>query len=87
MPLALDVWVIPRAKKTGLAGTREGAVVIRVAAPPVEGAANEALLRFLAEHLGVPRRAVRIVNGQSSRRKRVEIAGLDASTLAEKISS
>jgi uncharacterized protein (TIGR00251 family) len=72
----LDVRVIPRAKKTELAGTRDGAVLVRLAAPPVEGAANAALVEFLAERLQLPRRAVRIVGGEKSRLKRIEIDGL-----------
>ena len=72
----LDVRVIPRAKKTEIGGERDGALVVRVAAPPVEGAANEALIDFFAKALGVPRRAVQIVSGERGRRKRVAIAGV-----------
>jgi len=72
----LNVRVIPRAKKTELSGERDGALVVRVAAPPVEGAANEAVIDFLAHALGVPKRAVRIVSGERSRTKRVAIAGV-----------
>jgi len=69
----LNVRVIPRAGKTALAGERGGALVVRLAAPPVEGAANEALIDFLARHFHVPRRAVRILRGARSRDKLVEI--------------
>ena len=72
----LDVRVIPRAKKSGLGGVRDGAVLIRLAAPPVEGAANDALISFLSEILQVPRRAIRIVSGERSRHKRVAVDGL-----------
>lgn len=71
--MILTVRVIPRASKTEFAGERGGALVVRVAAPPVEGAANDALIEFFARHYGVPRRAVRIVGGEHSRVKRVEI--------------
>jgi uncharacterized protein (TIGR00251 family) len=71
----LDVRVIPRAKKTGFGGVRDGALVVRLAAPPVDGAANETLLLFLSKILEVPRRSIRIVSGERSRRKRVAIAG------------
>lgn len=81
MSLILNVRVIPRAKKTELSGERDGALVVRLAAPPVDGAANEALIDFLARVLGVPRRAVRIVGGQHSRNKRVEIAGVSEARL------
>ena len=72
----LNVRVIPRAKKTEISGERDGALVVRVAAPPVEGAANEALVAFLARALGVQKRAVQIVSGERSRTKRVAIAGV-----------
>jgi len=73
-----DVRIIPRAGKSEIGGLRDDAVVVRVSAPPVEGAANEALTELLAEALGVARRAVRIVSGEKSRRKRVAIAGVTA---------
>lgn len=73
---SLDIRVIPRAKRTELAGERDGAVVVRLAAPPVEGAANSALIDFLASVLDLPRRSIRIVSGEHSRRKRVVIAGM-----------
>lgn len=69
--------VIPRAPRTRVDGTRSGAVLIRLAAPPVEGAANDALIAFLAEALALPRRNIRIVSGDKSRDKRVAIDGLD----------
>ncbi len=72
----LNVRVIPRAKKTELSGERDGALVVRVAAPPVDGAANDALVDFFARALGVPRRAVQIVGGGRGRRKRIAIAGV-----------
>ena len=76
--MIVAVRVIPRARKTEIAGTRDGALLLRLAAPPVEGAANEALIEFLAKRLGVPRRAVRIVSGERGRQKRVAIAGVKA---------
>jgi uncharacterized protein (TIGR00251 family) len=56
-------------------GRHGDAIKIRLQAPPVDGAANEALIRFLAERLGVSRAAVRIVSGETARRKRVEVTG------------
>ena len=73
---SLDVRVIPRAHKTELAGERDGALLVRLAAPPVEGAANAALIDFLASALDLPRRSISIVSGERSRRKRVAIAGM-----------
>ena len=58
-------------------GLRGGAILIRLAAPPVEGAANDALIAFLSDALGVARRGVTIVSGEKSRDKRVRIEGLD----------
>jgi uncharacterized protein (TIGR00251 family) len=69
----LEVRVIPRAQKTEFSGERDGRMVVRLAAPPVDGAANDALIAFLAEHYNVPRSRVRIVSGERSRNKRVEI--------------
>ena len=56
---------------------RGAAVLIRLAAPPVEGAANEALVAFLSEALGVSRRQITIVSGEKSRDKRLRIAGIE----------
>ncbi len=75
--VVIDVRVIPRAKRNEFGGEREGAFVVRLSAPPVEGAANEALIAFLAEALELPRRNFRIVSGEHSRQKRVAIAGAD----------
>ena len=74
--ITLNVRVIPRARKTECAGFRDDVLVVRVAAPPVEGAANEALIEFLASALQVPRRAVQILGGERGRRKRVAIDGV-----------
>ena len=74
--VVIDVRVVPRATKAGIAGTRDAALVIRLNAPPVEGAANKELIEVIAKTLGVPRRAVRIVSGEHSRNKRVAVAGV-----------
>ena len=76
----LAIRVQPRAKRTEVAGEREGAVVIRVSAPPVDGKANEAVCRLIAKRLGVPVRAVRIVRGETGRDKVVRVEGVDAET-------
>ena len=67
----------PRASKTELAGIHGDALKIRLSAPPVDGAANDALVEFLAETFAVPRRNVRLVSGESSRSKIVEIEGIN----------
>ena len=74
----IDVRVIPRAGKSAIAGERDGRMLIRVAAPPVEGAANDAIIELLAKLLDCPRRAVRIVSGEKSRSKRIAVDGLTA---------
>lgn len=77
--------MIPRAPRTRVDGERAGAILIRLAAPPVEGAANDALVAFLADALGLPRRDVTIVSGHKSRDKRVQIAGFDESAVRERL--
>lgn len=72
----VTVHVQPRARRTELAGRHGDAVKIRLAAPPVDNAANDELVRFVAEVLGVPRAAVRVVRGQTARRKVVAVAGV-----------
>lgn len=76
--VTIQIRVIPRARKTALAGTRQGALLVRLAAPPLDNAANDALVRFLADRLDVPRKAVRIVSGEKGREKRVAIEGRTA---------
>jgi hypothetical protein len=83
--LTLRVRVQPRASKDALGGEREGALVVRLTAPPVEGAANEALARFLGKALGVAPSAVRVVSGATGRNKVVSVAGLDAATARERL--
>ncbi len=84
--ITLRVRVQPRASRDALGGEREGALVVRLTAPPVEGAANEALARLLGKTLGVAPSAVRVVTGASSRNKVVSVSGLDAATARERIS-
>jgi uncharacterized protein (TIGR00251 family) len=79
--LIFAVKVVPRAAKTELAGETEGMLRVRIAAPPVDGAANEELIRFLAKRLGVPRSDISIVAGLSSRKKRVQLANLTEAQL------
>jgi uncharacterized protein len=79
--LVFAVRVVPRASRTAAAGEHDGALRVRVAAPPVEGAANEELARFLAKALGVAARDVEIVSGHASKSKRVRVRGAAASDL------
>lgn len=81
----LDVRIIPRAKRTTIDGERDGALLVRLAAPPVEGAANDALIRYFAERTRLPRHAIRIVSGERSRRKRLAIDGATADSMRKLI--
>jgi uncharacterized protein len=78
----LDVRVIPRARRSEVAGIRGDDLVVRLAAPPVEGAANDALVDLLSRKLDLPHRSIQIVTGLRSRRKRVLISGMRAATVA-----
>jgi hypothetical protein len=75
------VRVIPRAGRSAFAGVRDGALVVRLAAAPVDGAANDELIDLLARTLHIPKRDVTIVSGERSRSKRVRIAGLNAAAV------
>ena len=70
--------VQPRATRTEVVGGHGDALRVRLTAPPVDGAANEALVRFLAERLGVARSTVRLVAGETARTKVVSVEGLSA---------
>jgi uncharacterized protein len=79
------VYVKPRASKTALGGVREGQLVVTLAAAPVDGQANDELVRALGELLGVPRRQVRIVAGESARSKVVEVEGLSTGEIRARL--
>jgi hypothetical protein len=72
----LVVRIQPRASKNEIIPMEGGALKIRLTAPPVDGAANEALVRFLSEVLGIAKTRVEIVSGQTSREKRIRIGGM-----------
>lgn len=82
---AFNVRVIPRARRSGLAGTRGDALLVRLQSPPVDGAANDELIDVLARALQVAKRAVAIVAGDRSRQKRVKVLGIDADTVAARL--
>jgi hypothetical protein len=77
----LTVQVVPRARRAGVVGVHGDALKLAVHAPPVEGAANAAVLAALGEWAGVPRGSLRLVSGATSRRKRVLFTALDAAAL------
>jgi hypothetical protein len=83
--ICLSVKLQPRAGKNEIGPALGNEIKIKIAAPPVDGAANEALIRFLAETLGCPRSAVQIARGQTSRHKTVAVAGMGAAEALAKL--
>jgi uncharacterized protein (TIGR00251 family) len=81
----IDVVVSPGAKRSEIVGRQGDAWKVRVAAPPERGRANAAVCTLLADALAVPRGSVQVVAGGASRRKLVEIAGLDAPEIARRL--
>ena len=80
-----SVRVTPRAGKTAIAGLRDNVVLVKLAAPPVDGAANDALIALVSEAFDVPRRAVRVAAGERSRTKRIEIDGSPPLALEQRL--
>jgi hypothetical protein len=78
----LRLTIQPRASRTEVAGLHGALLRVRLSAPPVDGAANEELVRFLAKVLGVPTRMVEVTAGHASRQKTVTVAGLDPAAAA-----
>jgi uncharacterized protein YggU (UPF0235/DUF167 family) len=83
----IPVRVIPRAGRSAVAGVRDGALLVRLAAAPLKGAANDALLRLLAGSLGVPKTRLTVISGDRARGKRVHVAGAAAADLARQLST
>ena len=85
--ITLTLHIQPGAKKTETAGLHGDALKIRLAAPPVEGKANEALIKFIAEALKLPKSAVNLKSGQTSRRKVLEVSGATSEAVARFVQS
>jgi uncharacterized protein len=83
--VVITVRVIPRAARSGLAGRRGEALLVRLQSPPVEDAANDELIQVMAKAFQVPKRAVSIVAGARSRLKRIKITGIDAVFAASRL--
>ena len=81
----LSLHIQPGAKKTEVGGLHAEALKIRLAAPPVDGKANDALVAFLAKTLGLPKSRLTLVSGLASRSKRVAIAGVTIAEVVEKL--
>ena len=85
--LVLSLHVQPGARKTEIVGLHGKALKIRLAAPPVDGKANECLIAFLAEQLEVPRAQVELVGGAASRQKRLRVTGAPEGAIARFVSA
>ena len=85
MPTDIDVRVVPRAGRSEVTGMRGGALLVRLAAAPVDGAANAELVDLIARALHVPKRDVTIVSGERSRKKRIRIAGMNAEDVVSRL--
>ncbi len=85
--VAFRVRVVPRASRDKVAGIMDGVVRIQLTAPPVEGAANQALVRFLSSVLRVATRDVEIVSGQTARKKVVSVSGLSPEEVEARLRS
>lgn len=83
--VGLTLHVQPGAARTALAGAHGDALKIRLAAPPIEGRANDCLLAFLAERLALPRHAITLRSGQSGRRKVVVVCGLPPAVVCARL--
>ena len=81
----IDVRVVPRAGRSEVAGLRDGALVVRLAAAPVDGAANDELIDVIAAALRLPKRDVTIVSGERARNKRLRIAGMNAADVIDRL--
>ena len=83
----LDIKVIPRAGRSAIAGVRDNALLVRLAAAPVEGKANGELVNLLARTFDVPKRHVLLISGLKSRDKRVKVIGLSAAVVRRRLGS
>ncbi|MGH2807014.1 MAG: DUF167 domain-containing protein [Actinomycetota bacterium] len=81
----VDVFVQPRAAKNAIVGIHGSALKLKVTAPPVEGRANRAAEELVAETLGIPRSAVRVTSGETSRHKRLAISGISGEKVAREL--
>ena len=85
--IVLSVRVIPRAGKSAIDGTRGDALLVRLKAPPVDGAANAELVRVIAAALDVPARNVSIAGGEHARHKRVAVTGIDRAQVEARLAT
>lgn len=81
--LILTLHIQPAAKKTEVVGVYGDALKIRLAAPPIDGKANAALVKFIAAQLGVSKNSVTLISGDTARAKRLRVVGVDASVVRD----
>ena len=81
----VDVRVIPRAGRSEFAGLRDGALLVRLAAAPVDGAANDELIALVARALHLPKRDITIISGERSRSKRIQVAGMNRAQVIDRL--
>lgn len=80
--ITFSVRVVPRASKSEIVGEHDGALKVRIASPPVDGAANSELIKLLAKEFGVSKSNVEIIAGQTSKTKQIRITGITAAQIA-----
>ncbi|MGA7668911.1 MAG: DUF167 domain-containing protein [Nitrolancea sp.] len=85
--ILISVHVSPRSSRTAVGGMVDGALRVRLTAPPVDNAANEALVKMLAEFFGLPKSNVAVVSGATSRRKQVLLRGLSMDDVERRLVS
>ncbi|MGN6758960.1 MAG: DUF167 domain-containing protein [Thermomicrobiales bacterium] len=85
--VTIPIRALPHARRTALDGVVDGALRVRLAAPPVEGAANKALLQYLAGVLGIPKRDLEIVSGEHGRHKLVRVRGLSSDEVCQRLAT
>jgi uncharacterized protein (TIGR00251 family) len=83
--IRLEILVQPRASRTRVVGPHGDRLKIQVAAPPVEGEANDALVRHMAQLFGIPRRDVEVLSGESGRRKAIRLIGVEPQAALERL--
>ncbi|HKP53609.1 MAG TPA: DUF167 domain-containing protein [Chloroflexia bacterium] len=85
--VTIKVYVAPRSSTNSVTGVHEGEIKVALTAPPVDGAANKALLEFMAKMLSVPKSAVSLISGETSRHKLVRVMGVSAAEAFEKLAA
>lgn len=78
------VRVVPRASQSEIVGEHDGALKVRIASPPVDGAANAELIKLLAKSFDVPKSAIEIIGGQTSKTKQIKVSNINPSDFASK---